>query len=226
MAGQMNQIFQKDSGIIRRAGEIVGAMREFFITNRKKRQEPVIDPESLGRFLDQRASYVAQMSLYGYLRTRAGVRYFELFHKDDFIAMLNVGKWHVWLDCLADLAIFAGGLLHHRTGAPPKQVGKLIDRVVAEIIAKTGIPEDSGPEFKSHAEQVRKRIAKVNWPKVADGEGPFSESPRSVVKWAPIIETLKELDEDIVINSVRFRWQEVRRDLRKHLDAEAVMTLK
>lgn len=219
----MDQTLRKNSRLMRRAGEIVGALKEYFITGRKKRQEPIVDRESLARFLDQRASYVAQMSLYGYLRTRAGVRYFELFHNDDFIVMLNVSKWHVWLDCLADLSIYAGGLLHHRTGAPPKSVGKLVGAAVAGILENTGIPSDAGPEFKDHAGKVRKRIAGTAWAKVEDGEGPFSESPRSVVTWAPIIETLKELDEDIVMNSVRFRWQEVRRALREHLDAEAVM---
>lgn len=219
----MNQTFARDTGLMQRATEIVGAMREFFITGRRKRQEPVVDRESLARFLDQRASFVAQMSLYGYLRTRAGVRYFELFHNDGFIAMLNVGKWHVWLDCLGDLSIYAGGLLHHRTGQSPERVGMLVDEVVAGVIEKTGIPPDSGPQFKEHAERARKRIAEADWGNVQDGEEPFSESPGSVVRWAPIVDSLKELDEDIVLNSVRFRWQEVRRDLREHLDAEAVM---
>lgn len=222
----MDQTVKSDSGLMHRAAEIFGAMREFFVTGRKKRQEPVVDRESLARFLDQRASFVAQMSLYGYLRTRAGVRYFELFHNDDFIAMLNVGKWHVWLDCLGDLSIYAGGLLQHRTGAPPRQVGKLIDEVVTGILETTGIPQDAGPRFKDHAERVRKRIAKVQWAKVTDDEGPFSASPPSVVEWSPIVETLKELDQSIVINSVRFRWQEVRRALREHLDADAVMRSK
>jgi hypothetical protein len=43
------------------------------------------------------------------------------------------------------------------------------------------------------------------------------------VRWAPIVENLKELDEEIVKNSVRFRWQEIRRDLRRNLDAGAVL---
>jgi hypothetical protein len=38
-----------------------------------------------------------------------------------------------------------------------------------------------------------------------------------------VIENLKELDEEIVRNSVRFRWQEIRRDLRRNLNAEAVL---
>jgi hypothetical protein len=49
------------------------------------------------------------------------------------------------------------------------------------------------------------------------------ESPPALVKWAPIIDELKRLDEAIVRNSVRFRWQEVRRDLRRDLDPAAVM---
>lgn len=58
---------------------------------------------------------------------------------------------------------------------------------------------------------------------VGDGERPFSQSPAAMVHWAPIASNLKELDEEIVMNSVRFRWQEVRRDRRQILDAEGVV---
>ena len=61
------------------------------------------------------------------------------------------------------------------------------------------------------------------WNQLGDDDTAFSESPAAVVRWAPVVENLKELDEDIVKNSVRFRWNEVRRDLRTHLDAEAVL---
>ena len=43
------------------------------------------------------------------------------------------------------------------------------------------------------------------------------------MRLAPVVDELKEFDEPIVLNSVRFRWQEVRRELRKALDAEAVL---
>ena len=38
-----------------------------------------------------------------------------------------------------------------------------------------------------------------------------------------MVDELKQLDAEIVRNSVRFRWIEVRRDLREMLDAAAVM---
>ncbi|MGD9868459.1 MAG: hypothetical protein AB7U38_10730 [Hyphomicrobiales bacterium] len=220
----MEQAAAPRPGIAQRVNNVVSALREFFITGRKKRQQPIVDREGLALFLDQRASYVAQMSLYGYLRTRAGVRYFELFHKDDFIAMLNVAKWHVWLDCLGDLSVYCGGMLLQGSGAPKQKVGELMQEVVEDLLTKTAVPPDSGPKFSAHADKLRKRIAACKWEKVTDDGVPFSESPKSVVKWAPIIEKLKELDESIVINSVRFRWQEVRRDVRKYLDAAAVMS--
>ena len=58
---------------------------------------------------------------------------------------------------------------------------------------------------------------------VPDDATPFSESPRTLVECAPIVEELKLLDEEIVRNSVRFRWQEVRRELRRDLDAKTLM---
>ena len=45
----------------------------------------------------------------------------------------------------------------------------------------------------------------------------------ALVEWAPIGDELKQYDAEIVRGSVRFRWQEVRRDLRRDLDAEAVL---
>ena len=45
----------------------------------------------------------------------------------------------------------------------------------------------------------------------------------ALVRWAPIMPELKELDAEIVMNSVRFRWQEVRRELRSTLDAAKLL---
>jgi hypothetical protein len=46
-----------------------------------------------------------------------------------------------------------------------------------------------------------------------------------VLKWSPIADELKRLDEEIVINSVRFHWQEIRRAFARHADPEAILGL-
>jgi hypothetical protein len=189
----------------------------------RRRLQPIRDPGALREFLRTRASYVAQMTLYGYLRTRSGVRFPELFNNDQFVASINIAKWHVWLACLADLSAYAGGLLR-RSGATDAAVGRLMQQAVEDILAETGHPADAGPEFAAHADRVRSRIALCDWSAQADGDGPFVESPGALVYWAPIVEELKVLDEEIVRNSVRFRWNEIREQMRRALDAQAVMS--
>lgn len=211
------------SRIIRLAAELWGGLGEYIGIGRPRRSVPVTDRASLRDFLESRASFVAQTALYGYLRTRAGMRYPELFDDDPFVVSINIAKWHVWLACLSDLSVYAGGLIARNARAPVAQVAALMNETVAEILSAKGVPADAGPEFAAHAGRVRARIALCEWAGVPDDETAFAESPLALVHWAPIVEDLKQLDDEIVRNSVRFRWQEVRRNLRQALDAAAVL---
>jgi hypothetical protein len=183
----------------------------------------VADRESLQDFLTSRSSHVAQTALYGYLKTRAGTRFPELFADDQILRSINVAKWQVWLACLSDLSIYAGGLIAQRSQAPVAAVGCLMSTAVEAVLAQTGVPDEAGREFAHEADRLRSRLRTCDWSSVQDGDTPFFESPAALVHWAPVVDEFKRLDEEIVRNSVRFRWQEVRRDLRRDLDAEAVM---
>ena len=210
------------SGAISRLAELWRDGRAYLGFGRR-RQEPVDDYASLRRFLDTRASFVAQTSLYGYMRTRAGMRYPELFDDDIFVNALNIAKWHTWLECLADIAVYAGGLLVRERPEAAEQVTRVMRELVGDILRETGVPAEAGDEFAAHADQVRERIAHCDWTAVPDGEEAFTGSPAALVRWSPIVDELKQLDEEIVMNSVRFRWQGVRRDLRMLLDAGLIL---
>lgn len=200
------------------------ALRDYFgWVGRRRWDEPVNDRASLRRFLETRASYIAQTSLYGYLRTRAGMIYPQLFDDDAFVRSINIAKWHIWLACLSDLSVYAGGLLARHAPAGTAEVGALMEELVTAILDDTGTPADADTEFSAHAERVRARLAGCDWAGVTDDETPFSASPTALIRWAPVVDSLKELDEEIVRNSVRFRWQEIRRALRRSLDADAVL---
>lgn len=210
--------------LARWTGGLWEALRDYFGSlGRRRRDTPVNDRASLRRFLETRASYVAQTSLYGYLRTRAGMIYPQLFDDDAFVRSINIAKWHIWLACLSDLSVYAGGLLARHSQAAEPAIGALMQELVAAILEETGTPADAGPEFAAHAERVRARLAGCDWAGITDDESAFSASPTALIRWAPIVESLKELDEGIVRNSVRFRWHEIRRSLRRNLDAEAVL---
>ena len=83
--------------ILSRAASFWNAFRAYFGGRRWGRREALVERDGLARFLDTRASYVAQVSLYGYLRTRAGTRYPQLFANDEFAKAIDLAKWQLWL---------------------------------------------------------------------------------------------------------------------------------
>ncbi len=194
------------------------AARGYFGVDRWKRAESIADRAALGRFLDARANFVAQTSLYGYLRTRSGMRYPQLFANDEFVKAIDIAKWEMWFACLSDLSVYAGGLIAHRGGAERARITPLLEATIETILGECEGGRDAG-----RAQRLRSRIALIDWTTVPDDASPFSESPRTLIECAPVLDQLKQLDEEIVRNSVRFRWQEVRRELRRNLDANALM---
>jgi hypothetical protein len=197
--------------------------RSYLGFGRPLRQLPIANPAELAGFIESRASFVAQTSLYGYLRTRAGQRYPQLFENASFITAINIAKWQIWLACVSDLTVYAGGLLHRAMPGASARLTPLLLAAVEEVFTRTGVPADAGPEFIAATEDVRRRIAATAWSMIPDDGEAFSESPQALIKWAPIVDQLKTLDEPIVINSVRFRWQEIRRDLRQSLRPEQIL---
>ena len=194
----------------------------YFGTLGRRRETVVADLAGLEKFINTRSAHVAQTALYGYLRTRAGTRFPELFSDDRFVESINIAKWQVWLACVSDLAVHCG-LMLRRDGAAAPVVARLIQQAVERILEDTGVPQDAGAQFVAGAERVRSRILLCEWNVTDDDETAFAQSPAALVQWAPITDDLKELDEEIVINSVRFRWHEVRRDLQAGLRAESLL---
>ncbi len=126
--------------LVARPGELWATFREYVGVGRRRRLEPVTDSDSLARFLQTRASFVAHTSLYGYVRTRAGMRYPELFHDDGFVGSINIAKWQIWLACLSDISVYAGGMLAREAPASADRVGPLMIAAVSGILAETGTP--------------------------------------------------------------------------------------
>lgn len=206
-----------------RPAEIWRTIRSYVGLGREAPPEPLATPEALARFIDQRAAFVAQTSLYGYLRTRAGMRYPELFNDDPFVASINIAKWHVWLDCLSDLAVFAGSRMAQQSPREMPRIARTMAEVVDAVLASAGAPAEAGGEFAVHAGRVRDRLARTDWLAAGKDEACFTESPAGLVRWAPVMDELKELDGEIVRNSVRFRWQEVRQEFSRQLDLAAML---
>lgn len=219
----MTEQHKPASGLWSHVADWWQTLRDYVGVGRRRRDEPLIDRASLRRFLEARASHVAQTSLYGYLRTRAGMRYPELFDDEVFVVSINIAKWQMWLDCLSDLTVYCGATMVRQQPEAAERIAHLMRELVHDILRDTGVPAEAGEGFAAHADAVRTRIEHCEWTAVDEGEDAFSASPAGLVHWAPIMEELKELDAEIVMNSVRFRWQEVRRDLHRLIATDTIL---
>lgn len=185
--------------------------------------EVITDANSLACFINARASHVAQTSLYGYLRTRAGTRYPELFENPDILLSINIAKWQLWLACTSDLCIFCGQWISQSGHLSSQQLGQLMTATCRGLLQANGQPEEAGPDYPSASEDVLNRVSSHDWARQLNDDEVFCKSPEALFYWAPIADELKNRDEEIVLNSVRFRWIEVRRAVRRQINLPAML---
>ncbi|MBT3705441.1 MAG: esterase [Proteobacteria bacterium] len=207
--------------MINKIKEALTALKTQF-WHRREKLGPITDEEKLAEFITSRASMVGQTSLYGYIKTRAGTRFPELFKNDTFVVSINIAKWQIWSACVSDLVIYTGSLIC-REHVQTTEVRATMQSVVNLIFDTVGSPEEAGPDFKQSIERIKNRLSSYEFDKSLDLDAIFIQSPDALVHWSPIVDELKDLDEDIVRNSIRFRWQEPRRELRDALQVGPLM---
>ncbi|MEE8364347.1 MAG: esterase [Gammaproteobacteria bacterium] len=197
-------------------------LRDHIGFGKQKKVDTITSQATLAYFVNTRSSHVAQTSLYGYLRTRAGTRFPELFKNPDILQSINMAKWHIWLACVSDLCVFVGRLLYQSGQLDSPDITALMSGAIDQILQETGHPEEAGEVFHQAIDKAGQRIHNCDWSKNFDEDEIFSQSPAALFYWAPIADELKDRDELIVRNSVRFRWIEVRRSARALIDIDSL----
>ena len=206
--------------MLNKAKEIASTLFRVFRIRFDK--SPIMRVVQLVEFVSTRSAYVAQTSLFGYLKTRMGREYVKIFNDDEFLPSIETAKWEIYAACLSDLSIYVVSLA--------VQQGKL-DRGQAESLARYVHSTCVGDTFEgSVAESIRKRTlaefenrSRVTiWANAALGEAAFSLSPPALADSSPVTDEFKMLDREIVMNSIRLRWNDVRDQLRRRYDGEAI----
>jgi hypothetical protein len=209
----MNSFIERGATILREAAARFAARRD---------SEPIETVSELSDFASSRAAFVAQKKLYGYLKTRMGQSYPQMFESDVLIHSINIAKAHVFAACLSDMAVFVAASAGARGRLSREDMIALALQVHAEGIAGNAASLPADIDQAQWREAFAARVEGVNWENVAAGGDCFAESPVALVKWAPVAPEHKRYDAQIVRNSVRYAWIEVREKFRGRLVADAV----
>lgn len=200
---------------------------EFFARLTIRRDSGPIDSiESLCGFVSTRSAFVAQKTLYGYLKARMGTRYPSLFEDDVFVSSIDVAKMHVFAACLSDLAVYAA-----YRALRDQDLEDSARRDLALCCFNSGLAdnEDQARGVRSFSIEdaetaFERRLAFLDWKLGATGAVLFTASPAALFEWAPIAPELKRDDKEIVENSIKFTWREIRAQLDKRIDEAAIAT--
>jgi hypothetical protein len=209
----MNTLRETASGLWWQIGGLLRNRRE---------TDPIDSVAKLQNFVATRSAYIAQKTLYGYVKARMGIRYPAMFADAKVIASLNIAKLNVFAACLSDLTIHAVATALH--GQP---VGNDERQALALACYEAGLRENTGdaPEqfFVPDAiDEFKRRLADTAWHAGARQPDNFTASPRALFRWAPIADKLKNFDGEIVENSVKFAWRDIREQFQKRIDAAAI----
>ena len=166
-------------------------------------------------FIDSRAAFVSQVTLYTYVKARAGTRFPKLFQNDDFLTSLRIARWHVYGAAICDLGLFAIAQLKRESGLNDTVARELAIEMLDGILLDYNQDDIDPQVFAAMGDSGKQRAAFANWDVIADGPAAFQSSSDAVFRWAPIADALKNDDEEIVRNSIHLRWIGVRRDLKE-----------
>ncbi len=157
--------------------------------------------EDLQKFIQQRSAHVTQTTLYGYLKTRIGVKFTAMVDDDVFSKSINIAKWNIYVIAIADCAFYTFSYLISEKNLKKNDCKE----VYLDIIEKEKSNGLSDEVYQKAKKEFLIRYEKIDFRKYYL-ENPFKESCIALYNWAPIADELKVLDKEIVLNSMRLKW--------------------
>ncbi len=166
--------------------------------------------KDLENFIQERAAHVTQTTLYGYLKTRIGVKYIAMMEDERFLKSINIAKWNIYMVALADCAFYVFSYLISEKNLKENDCEEIFLRIL-ENEKQNGLTDDI---YESGKKNFLKRINTVNFSNYHLND-PFKQSGEALYYWSPIADELKSLDKKIVLNSIHLKWGLMKDEFKK-----------
>ena len=155
----------------------------------------------LQKFIQQRSAHVTQNTLYGYLKTRMGHKFTLMVQDEIFSKSINIAKWNIYMVALTDCTFYTFSYLISEKNLKENDCKE----IYLDIIEKEKTNGLSDEVFNKAKKEFSNRYEKIDFNKYYL-DNPFKESCMALYNWAPIADELKILDKEIVLNSMRLKW--------------------
>ena len=171
--------------------------------------------EDLQNFVQERSAHVTQTTLYGYLKTRIGTRYAIIVEDEKFSDSINIAKWNIYVTAISDLTFYVFSYLIDKKNLKKNDAEEIFLNIINKEL-KNGLDKNIYENVKNEFILKSKNIDWDNYYQ----NNPFKDSGLALYKWSPIADELKVLDKEIVLNSIKLKWNLVEnefKDLSKNL---------
>jgi len=173
-------------------------------------------------FVNKNASFVSQVTLYPYIKTRAGTQHPKLFENQKFLTSLRISRWYIFMACVNDMSIFISHLCSKEQNYNKKFSLKLASLISSEVFKKIEQTDIDDEEFKKSIKFLIRYYNDSKLRKNKATETFFRRSADELVKWVPVSEEFKKQDQIILRNSIKFRWIPIRKQIMKNLDIKKI----
>ena len=164
----------------------------------------------LQKFIQQRSAHVTQNTLYGYLKTRMGHKFTLMVDDEEFSKSINIAKWNIYTIALADCVFYTFSFLMSEKNLQNNDSKDIYLNIIKNE-KNNGLSDEIFEKAKS---DFLKRYEKVNF-KNYYLDNPFQDSCSALYHWSPIADELKILDKEIVLNSMRLKWNLIDDEFKK-----------
>jgi len=165
--------------------------------------------KDLRNFIQERSAHVTQTTLYGYIKTRIGSRYAMMFEDEVFLKSINLAKWNIYMSALTDCTFYVFSYLIDKKNLNQNDALEVFTEII-ESEKSNGLENQL---FEDTKLEFNQKLKEIDWKKYHQ-DNPFKNSGLSLLKWSPIAENLKKFDKEIVLNSIKLKWNLVENEFK------------
>jgi len=201
--------------------------RLWHLLKSRLRPVPIATSDALRTFVEERAALIAQKCAIDYVRGKTGLASYALFTEKPFLEALEVCRWETYAVVLGDLLIVAEGHLRpHAAGAGRSRLCDALIGLHSAALASLPVPVHRASGWGDVAESFIPRLRAASLAESRKAADIANHSARRLFETLPIHSSYRELDEEPVYGSVRFRMVAVSQEMqRRFVSAELAARL-